>query len=204
MVGLSARALSQSARSAGYAPLAADFFCDLDTQEAAEQCERVDGNLARGFEWQPLARALDCLAANREPLGVVCGSGFEDRPELLDRIAGRWPLLGNSGATVARTSDPATLAELCAKLGIPHPRWSGRPQNAELADEAGRRVRRLARGEPRSGKTGTLLAASGLRASRSRPSFSATERRHSFSASVRNGPILTLVRPIATAARCAR
>jgi len=138
VVGLSARALSQSARTAGYAPLAADFFCDLDTQEAAEQCELVDGDLARGFEWQPLARALDCLAANREPLGVVCGAGFEDRPHLLDRVAERWPLLGNCGGAVARISDPAALAGLCAKLGIPHPRWSGRPQNEDwLTKRAG-------------------------------------------------------------------
>jgi predicted ATP-grasp superfamily ATP-dependent carboligase len=138
VVGLSARALSQSARSAGYAPLAADFFCDLDTQEAAEECERVDGGLARGFEWPPLARALGCLTANRDPVGVVCGSGFEDRPELLDRMAERWPLLGNSTGAVARVSDPAMLAELCTRLGIPHPRWSARPQNADwLTKRAG-------------------------------------------------------------------
>src|SRR6187551_3318731 len=81
VMGLSARALSQSARSAGYAPLAADFFCDLDTQESAEECQRVDGSRALGFEWQALARALVSLAADRQPEGVVCGSGFEDRPE---------------------------------------------------------------------------------------------------------------------------
>ena len=87
-MGLSARALSQSARAAGYAPLAADLFCDLDTQEAAERSVRIDGDLERGLEWPPLAAALERLAAGREPIGVVCGSGFEDRPDLLDRIGG--------------------------------------------------------------------------------------------------------------------
>jgi predicted ATP-grasp superfamily ATP-dependent carboligase len=129
VVGLSARALSQSARSAGYDPLAADFFCDLDTQESAKKSQRVNGSLARGFEWQPLAQALQCLAANQEPVGVVCGSGFEDRAELLDRLAEWWPLLGNPGTAVARMSEPATLAGLCAELGIPHPRWSATPRN---------------------------------------------------------------------------
>ena len=36
------------------------------------------------------------LSRGRAPLGVVCGTGFEDRPELLARIAQRWPLIGNS------------------------------------------------------------------------------------------------------------
>lgn len=137
MLGLSVRALSQSARSAGYAPLAADFFCDLDTREAAEECRQIAGSLARGFEWEALARALDCLASNRRPVGVVCGSGFEDRSELLDQIGARWPLLGNSGATVAQVSDPGKLAKLCARAGVPHPRWSPTPCAGWLAKQIG-------------------------------------------------------------------
>ena len=198
MVGLSARALSQSARLAGYAPLAADFFCDLDTQESAQKCQRVEGSLARGFEWEPLAQALDRLAVDREPEGVVCGSGFEDRPELLDRIAERWPLLGNSAAAVARVVDPATLAELCATLGIPHPRWSARPQNGGWLTK-------------RAGGSGGSHVASRDQGTRGRhwqervegepisALVPAMERRRWFSDPVRNGPDpLTLFRPTAT------
>jgi predicted ATP-grasp superfamily ATP-dependent carboligase len=128
VVGLSARALSQSARAAGHLPLAADLFCDLDTQDAAERSVRIDCDLERGFEWAPLATALETLAAGREPVGIACGSGFEDRPDLLDRLAERWPLLGNVGDTVARVTNPAGLAELCERCRIPHPRWSSAPQ----------------------------------------------------------------------------
>jgi predicted ATP-grasp superfamily ATP-dependent carboligase len=124
LVGLSARALSQSARAAGYAPLAADLFRDLDTREAAEACVRIESDLERGLEWEPLQRALDRLVAGRKPVGIACGSGFEDRPKILDRLAERWPLLGNSGDGVARVKDPARLAELCGSCGVPHPRWS--------------------------------------------------------------------------------
>src|SRR6185295_13434632 len=101
VLGLSARALSQSARAAGYAPLAADLFCDLDTEEAAERSVRIEGDLERGIEWPPIIAALERVSAGGEPIGVVYGSGFEDRADLLDRMAERWPLLGNSGEAVA-------------------------------------------------------------------------------------------------------
>lgn len=128
VVGLSARALSQSARAGGYLPLAADLFCDLDTQEAAERSVRIECDLDRGLEWTPLAAALEGLADGRDPIGVACGSGFEDRPHLQHLLAERWPLLGNTGDAVALVSDPACLAELCERCRIPHPRWSRAPQ----------------------------------------------------------------------------
>ncbi len=128
MVGLSVRALAQSARSAGYAPLAADIFHDLDTRDAAEESVRIECDLGRGLQWPALSDALEALSTRRAPIGIVCGSGFEDRTDLLDRLAGRWTLLGNSGATVASVGDPAKLAELCARCGIPHPSWSATPR----------------------------------------------------------------------------
>ena len=143
--------LSQSARSAGYAPLAADLFCDLDTQEAAERSVRIDGDLARGLEWPPLAAALTRSRPDREPIGIVCGSGFEDRPDLLDRMAERWPLLGNCGEAVARVKDPGSaggaLRELrhsasalerrAAGRGLAHASRSAAPGGSHVAAETG-------------------------------------------------------------------
>ena len=137
MVGLSARALSQSARRAGYAPLAADLFCDLDTQEAAELSVRIDGDLERGIEWPQLAVALETLSDGREPIGLVYGSGFEDRADLLARMAERWPLLGNSAEAVARVSDPERLANLCRQCGVSHPAWSAAPVPGWLSKQVG-------------------------------------------------------------------
>ena len=53
--------------------------------------------LKRGFQWKTLAPALEALAeeAPSPLLGVVYGAGFEDRTDLLAKIAERWPLLGN-------------------------------------------------------------------------------------------------------------
>lgn len=137
MAALSARALSQSARAGGYRPLAADLFGDLDTRAAAERTEVVEGDLARGFEWEALERALCALSEGRAPIGIVCGSGFEDRAAMLDRLAARWPLLGNSADSVRRVKDPASLAALCGACGIPHPRWSGEPRDGWLSKRIG-------------------------------------------------------------------
>jgi predicted ATP-grasp superfamily ATP-dependent carboligase len=124
VVSESARALSASARRAGYAPLAVDFFGDLDLDAVAAERARVRGDLKHGFEWRALRDALDALAADRTPVGVVCGTGFENRPALLGRLAERWPLFGNSAEAVRLVKDPECLEALCARLGIPHPRFS--------------------------------------------------------------------------------
>src|SRR5690606_35422327 len=124
VAALSARALAGSARASGFVPLAADLFCDLDLRDMAEDCTRIDGDLARGIEQEPLLRALGGLAPGRTPRGIVCGAGLEDRPQLLVALAARWRLLGSGAEAVRRVKDPAALAELCARLSIPHPRRS--------------------------------------------------------------------------------
>ncbi len=86
-------------------------------------CRKLDGDIARGMEWGSLARALDALSASSPSpiLGLVYGSGFEDRPHLLTLIAERWPLLGNDAATVAGLKAPEGFFAELDRLGIPHP-----------------------------------------------------------------------------------
>jgi predicted ATP-grasp superfamily ATP-dependent carboligase len=137
VVGLSARALSSAARRAGYAPLAADLFGDDDLREIAEESARIGGDLERGLEREPLLDALDGLASGRQPIGVLCGSGFEDRPHLLDELGERWPLIGNGGGAVARAKDPKGLADVCRRLDLPHPRWSDTRRDGWLCKRRG-------------------------------------------------------------------
>ncbi len=99
IAALSARALAAAARRAGYMPLVADLFADLDTQSIAAASERVDGNLAIGFPKRPLLRALERLADGRAPVGLVYGSGFERRGSLLRALRDQHALLGNSPET---------------------------------------------------------------------------------------------------------
>lgn len=117
----SARALAGAARRAGYEPLVADFFGDLDTCEAASAHRVVEDGLEVGFRAEMLLPALEALAGRSDPIGFVYGAGFEDRAELLDAIGERWRLLGNPSEVVRRVKDPMALAALCGRLGIAHP-----------------------------------------------------------------------------------
>jgi predicted ATP-grasp superfamily ATP-dependent carboligase len=123
IAAVSGRALAAAARRAGYIPLVADFFADADTERLAPVCVQLD-DLRAGFRWETLSPALDELVrrAPSPPLGLVCGAGFEDRTELLSRLASRYTLIGNDAVTVARTKDPEAFFGTLAKLGIPHPR----------------------------------------------------------------------------------
>ena len=127
VAAITARALARSARRGGWRPLVADFFGDLDTRAAAAAHVRVAGSFARGFGEAELMTALERLAAGRAPAGIVCGTGFEDRPQLLSRIAGRWPLWGNGAGTVSRVKDPQAFAATCEGLGVPSPEISLTP-----------------------------------------------------------------------------
>jgi predicted ATP-grasp superfamily ATP-dependent carboligase len=120
----SGRALAASARRGGYAPLVVDLFGDQDTVAAAHAHIRLPAGLARGMCSSDVLEALERLATLREPAGIVCGTGFEDRPELLVAIAQRWRLFGNAADVIARVKDPVAFANLCRDCDIPHPEIS--------------------------------------------------------------------------------
>ena len=119
----SGRALAASARRGGYAPLVADAFGDQDTLAVASAHRQVD-LLDRPVDDEKLIGALEVLASGHDPIGIVCGTGFEDRADLLARIAAHWRLLGNAPETVARLKDPLAFAAICRVAGIPHPATS--------------------------------------------------------------------------------
>jgi predicted ATP-grasp superfamily ATP-dependent carboligase len=131
VAAISGRALACSARRSGYRPLVADFFGDQDTAAAAEAHALVEGGFARGFREAELLAALERLAAQDAPAGIVCGTGFEDRPQLLATLSDRWRVYGNSADTVARVKDPAFFASVCRFCDIPFPEISLRPPERE-------------------------------------------------------------------------
>ena len=127
IAAVSGRALAASARRGGYLPLVADFFGDQDTVEAADGHVTLCGGLAHGFRERELNEALERLAAQHVPIGIVCGTGFEDRPQVLARLARRWRLFGNSADAVARVKDPEIFAAFCRDCDVAHPRVSLSP-----------------------------------------------------------------------------
>nr|WP_210270009.1 ATP-grasp domain-containing protein [Hyphomicrobium methylovorum] len=123
IAAFSGRALAQSARRAGYAPLVCDAFGDLDTRDAALAVRVIDGAMATGFRTKPLISALEDLAkaAPAPPIGLVLGSGFEDKLRLIEALAKRFRLLGTSAATYKACKNPATFFATLDALEIPHP-----------------------------------------------------------------------------------
>ncbi|MGH6935404.1 MAG: ATP-grasp domain-containing protein [Methylocella sp.] len=122
----SGRALAAAARRAGYWPLVADFFDDLDTRELCPANRLIAGGIESGFSEESLVPALEALAKGEAPCGLVYGAGFEDRAELLEVLERRWTLFGNSPEVVRSVKDPVRLARVCAAFGIPHPEISKR------------------------------------------------------------------------------
>ena len=133
VAALSARALAQAARRAGYQVVALDLFGDRDTRDAAAESHALPGSLDDGLEPAPL---LACLEAQRSslagrPLGLVYGSGFEDRPDFLEEIAERLPLIGNTAETVRRVKDPRIFFSVLAACGIAFPEVALEPPGPE-------------------------------------------------------------------------
>lgn len=123
IAALSGRGLAASARRAGYLPLVADAFGDSDTAEHAAAACCVADAARIGFRAKPVFAALAALeaAAATPPIGLVLGSGFEDRPKLIAALSRRYRLIGNGAETVARAKDPIDLRAMLDRLGIAHP-----------------------------------------------------------------------------------
>lgn len=123
IAAFSGRALAQSARRAGFVPLVVDAFGDSDTRQAAAHYAQIPSAVRTGFRAKPLMTAIDSLieAHGSAPIGIVLGSGFEDRPKLIDSLDKRYRLLGTKGETVAELKDPARFFPLLKQLGIAHP-----------------------------------------------------------------------------------
>ena len=123
IAAFSGRSLAQSARRAGYRPLVVDAFGDLDTQDAAEDFRVLDGAMQTGFRTKPLIAALDDLSrsAQAKPIGLILGSGLEDKPRLGAALGSRFKLLGSDAATYKACKDPQSFFAVLDRLGIPHP-----------------------------------------------------------------------------------
>ncbi|WP_246251789.1 ATP-grasp domain-containing protein [Ancylobacter pratisalsi] len=119
IVGVAARGLAAAARRAGLRALVLDLFGDDDTRElalAAIPLRRIGA-----FAIDP-ADLYEQLAIHAGPdIPVVLGTGFEHQPEVVERLAARFRLVGNGPPTLAWTKEPLMLARLLHNLGIPHP-----------------------------------------------------------------------------------
>ena len=123
IAAFSGRALAQSARRAGYVPLVADAFGDTDTRNAAHDVRVVDDAMATGFRAKTLIAALDALVASAptNPIGLVVGSGLEDKLRLVEILDHRYTLLGCAPDVMRQCKDPLIFFPVLDELGIAHP-----------------------------------------------------------------------------------
>src|SRR6188472_1413203 len=98
--------LADLAMRAGRRAVVFDLFGDLDVRSRIVKRDDLT--------------ALVAAAVAEAPGDVVYGASFENHPALVDRLAERHTLLGNSAATLRAVRDPERLG---AALGdLPYPR----------------------------------------------------------------------------------
>ncbi len=116
IVGLSTRALAESAATAGWACSSVDAFGDLD------QKARVDSlGLLRDLG-RPYTAAAAVAAARRFAISRVAYTGnLENHPAAVERLGRGRELLGNSPATLTRSRDFAQLRRVVQRAGARTP-----------------------------------------------------------------------------------
>ena len=118
IAALSGRMLAASAHRAGCDAVVLDLFNDLDTRRYAYQSRAVaDG--AGEFRISELLRGVTEFYNSCS--GIVVGSGFEDKPEILRELSQGRTFYGNSAEIVMLMKQPKRFFALLDSLGIPHP-----------------------------------------------------------------------------------
>jgi uncharacterized protein len=115
LVGLTARALAESAVRAGCDILSVDYFGDLDTRRLGPNASLRE----RGTEYS--AAALARVAREFSYDAVAYGGGLENHPEAVETLAEGKALLGNTPETLRCVRDPAILFPFLAARGFTAP-----------------------------------------------------------------------------------
>jgi predicted ATP-grasp superfamily ATP-dependent carboligase len=118
IVGASVRAAAWSALRAGLEPHCVDLFSDRDLGRVAA---------ARTISANDYPTGLVSILADMDPAPWFFTGGLENRPRLIERLAGRLPLWGNGAAVLRRVRSPFLLAESLRHTGRPGPAVSRCP-----------------------------------------------------------------------------
>ena len=121
VAAVSARVLAEAASADGFDVVALDLFGDADTRRACSQWLPIGAAGSLQFDATRLLSGLGTLARRGDVAGWIAGSGFEGRPELLQRGAALLPLIGTSADAVRRVRDPQLFFEVLDSEGIAHP-----------------------------------------------------------------------------------
>jgi predicted ATP-grasp superfamily ATP-dependent carboligase len=109
VAAVSARMLAELAAADGYEVIALDRFGDVDLRAIAPGATAASGD------------ALVALAAEVAADAVVYGAGFENRPDLVRRLAEGRELLGTPAERLADVRDPSALGAAARSAGARAP-----------------------------------------------------------------------------------
>jgi uncharacterized protein len=115
LVGLTARAIAESAVRAGCDIVSVDYFGDLDTKRLGPNASLRE----RRTEYS--AAALTRVAREFSYDAVAYGGGLENHPEAVEALAEGKTLLGNTPETLRCVRDPAILFPFLAARGFTAP-----------------------------------------------------------------------------------
>jgi len=110
IVGASARAAAFSALRAGFTPWCVDLFGDRDLARVAT---------TRVIPPEDYPESFPALLEGFPPGPVLYAGGLENWPGVVEALARRWPLWGNSAATLALARSPFHCHALLARAGLP-------------------------------------------------------------------------------------
>ena len=116
VLGVSTRAMVESAIRGGHEVVAADFFGDRDQARLAESYA-----LQRDLGLPATAEGLAAAAGRIDADAVVYGSNLENHPEVVAELAARRHVLGNPAEVLREVRDWALLRRFCRESGIAHP-----------------------------------------------------------------------------------
>jgi len=116
VLGVSTRAMVESAVRGGYDIVAVDFFGDRD-QACNVESYALQRDLGLPLTAAGLAEAARRVAAD----AVVYGSNLENHPEVVADLARRQRLLGNPPEVLRDVRDWSLLRHFCGDAGIAHP-----------------------------------------------------------------------------------
>ncbi len=120
VVARSARALTQAARAAGYAPRVIDQFGDVDTRASAERFRLCPPLPDFRFDAEQLLATVARLAGRARP-PLVWGGGLEALPALLEACAEHCELLGTAPRALPAIVSPTRRRARLAALGLATP-----------------------------------------------------------------------------------
>jgi predicted ATP-grasp superfamily ATP-dependent carboligase len=145
IVGVSTRALAESASRAGYSCLSVDAFGDLD-QKSRVQNVGLSRDLGRPYS----AAAAVAIGRRSAAASAAYVGNLENHPTAVRQLARGRRLLGNTPATLVRARDPVAVAEVVRRAGGRVP-LTLPPDQTRHASAGGRWLRKPRRGGGGSG-----------------------------------------------------